>query len=194
MSKYLMPVNKDKAYMREKVRAKRLAAFREDARGASQSLASHLTALLESQPVAKVAGYWAVGSEIDLSPLLGDLDGKGWSVALPVVVENDTPLIFRRWHSGDELLKGPLNILQPKLGCDEVIPDVILVPLLAFDDERFRLGQGGGFYDRTLEQLKSSKGGVMSIGIAFAAQRVNAVPRDKFDQRLDFIVTENGRV
>jgi 5-formyltetrahydrofolate cyclo-ligase len=92
------------------------------------------------------------------------------------------------------LLKGPLNTLQPRLGCDEVIPDVILVPLLAFDDERFRLGQGGGFYDRTLEQLKSSKGGVMSIGIAFAAQRVNAVPRDKFDQRLDFIVTENGRV
>ena len=189
-----MPINKDKAQMRKKVRAKRLVAFREDACGASQSIARHLTIFLESQPVAKIAGYWAVGSEIDLSPLLGDLDGKGWSVALPIVVENNTPLIFRRWHLGDELLKGPLNVLQPKRGCDEVIPDVILVPLLAFDEERFRLGQGGGFYDRTLEQLKTRKNGVMSIGIAFAAQRVNAVPRDKFDQRLDYIVTENGRV
>jgi 5-formyltetrahydrofolate cyclo-ligase len=189
-----MPVKEEKAHLRGEVRARRLTAFREGASGASQKLAHHLMALLENQPVVRVAGYWAVGSEIDLSPLLCELDEEGWSVALPVVVENDAPLIFRRWHSGDELLKGPLNTLQPKPGRDEVIPDVVLLPLLAFDDERYRLGQGGGFYDRTLEQLKSREGGVISIGIAFAAQRVEAVPRDQYDQRLDFIVTENGRV
>ncbi len=189
-----MSVMEEKALLREEVRAKRLAAFRENACGASQNLARHLMVLLKSHPVVKIAGYWAVGSEIDLSPLLGSLDREGWSVALPIVVENGSPLVFRRWQSGDELLKGPLNTMQPKLICDEVIPDVVLVPLLAFDDGLFRLGQGGGFYDRTLEQLKSREGGVMSIGIAFAAQRVKAVPRDKFDQRLDFIVTENGRV
>jgi 5-formyltetrahydrofolate cyclo-ligase len=194
MSKYSMLIKKDKAQMRKEVRAKRLVAFREAACGASQNLARHLMVLLESQPVVEVAGYWAVGSEIDLSPLLGDLDGKGWSVSLPVVVENEAPLIFRRWHSGDELDRGSLNTLQPKPGRDEVIPNVILVPLLAFDDERFRLGQGGGFYDRTLEQLKSREGGVVSIGIAFAAQRVKAVPRDKHDQCLNIIVTEYGRV
>jgi len=189
-----MSIKEDKTQLREEVRAKRLVAFREGACGASQDLARHLMVLLESQPVVKVAGYWAVGSEIDLSPLLGDLDGEGWPISLPVVVENDAPLIFRRWHSGDELVRGPLNVLQPKPGRDEVTPNVILVPLLAFDDERFRLGQGGGFYDRTLEQLKSREGGVVSIGIAFGAQRVNTVPRDKYDQRLDFIVTEHGRV
>ena len=74
------------------------------------------------------------------------------------------------------------------------MPNVILVPLLAFDNQRFRLGQGGGFYDRTLEQLKKSDGGVVSIGVAFAAQEVNSVPRDQYDERLDFIVTEDGRV
>jgi 5-formyltetrahydrofolate cyclo-ligase len=189
-----MSVKEDKAQLREEVRAERLTAFREGACEASQKLSHHLLVLLESQPVCKIAGYWAVGSEINLSPLIGDLDEKGWSVSLPVIVKKDAPLIFRSWHSGDELTKGPFNTLQPKPVRDEVFPDVILVPLLAFDDQKFRLGQGGGFYDRTLEQLKNSEGGVVSVGVAFAAQRVNVVPRDKYDARLDFIVTENGRV
>jgi 5-formyltetrahydrofolate cyclo-ligase len=189
-----MSVKEDKVQLREVVRAERLMAFREGASRASQALSHHLMALLESQPVSQIAGYWAVGSEIDLTSLLGDLDEKGWTVSLPVVVTRDAPLIFRRWHSADELVKGSFNILQPKPRCDEIVPNVILVPLLAFDDQRFRLGQGGGFYDRTLEQLKNNKGGVVSIGVAFAAQRVKAVPRDNYDERLDFIVTEDGLV
>ncbi len=188
-----MSVKEDKARLREKVRAERLMAFRDGAYEASQKLSHHLMALLEDQLLHKVAGYWAVGSEIDLTPLLGDLDQKGYSVSLPVVVKKDSPLIFRRWHLGDDLIEGPFNTLQPKPACDEVTPDVILVPLLAFDERRFRLGQGGGFYDRTLEQLKNIDSGIVSIGVAFAAQRVKVVPCDKFDERLDFIVTENGQ-
>ncbi|HJN24398.1 MAG TPA: 5-formyltetrahydrofolate cyclo-ligase, partial [Rhodospirillales bacterium] len=69
-----------------------------------------------------------------------------------------------------------------------------LTPLLAFDDARYRLGQGGGFYDRTLEKLKNREGGVLSIGVAFSAQRIEAVPRDRYDQQLDMIVTEKGRM
>lgn len=189
-----MSVIEDKEQLRSVVREKRLLAFRKSGSFASQQLSRHLMVLLKSQPVVKIAGYWAVGSEIDLSPLLGELNEKGWSVSLPVVVEKDSPLIFRRWHSGDDLIKGPFNTLQPGPNCDEIIPNAILVPLLAYDDQRFRLGQGGGFYDRTLEQLKNREGGVLSIGVAFAAQRVKKVPRDEFDERLDFIVTEYGQV
>jgi len=189
-----MPTKKDKSQLREEVRAERRMAFREGAYEASQKLSHHLLVLLESQPVSNIAGYWAVGSEINLSPLLGDLDEKGWSVSLPVVLKKNAPLIFRRWRLGDSLVAGPFNTLQPKSICDEIMPNVILVPLLAFDNQRFRLGQGGGFYDRTLEQLKKSDGGVVSIGVAFAAQEVNSVPRDQYDERLDFIVTEDGRV
>ena len=189
-----MSVKKDKSQLRSEMRKKRQLAFRECAKFASKNLAHHLMVLLEREPLAKVAGYWAVGSEIDLSLLLGDLDEKGWSVSLPVVKEEDSPLIFRRWHLGDDLIRGPFNTLQPELRCDEIIPNVILVPLLAFDDQRFRLGQGGGFYDRTLEQLRNKEGGVLSIGVAFAAQQVKAVPKDEFDERLDLIVTEYGQV
>ena len=108
-----MSVKEDKARLREKVRAERLMAFRDGAYEASQKLSHHLMALLEDQLLHKVAGYWAVGSEIDLTPLLGDLDQKGYSVSLPVVVKKDSPLIFRRWHLGDELIEGPFNTLQP---------------------------------------------------------------------------------
>ena len=149
---------------------------------------------MESQGEKNVAGYWAVGSEIDLTPLLGELDLKGCFISLPVVVEKGSPLIFRRWHFGDSLTQGPFKTFQPKSTCEEVIPNVILVPLLAFDKERFRLGQGGGFYDRTLQKLRNTKSGVVSIGVAFAAQQVNSVPCDKFDERLDFIVTEKGQL
>lgn len=180
----------DKSNMRETARAKRMKAHDLDAAGAAQSLAGYILAALEDKSPATIAAYRAIGSEIDLEPAMARLDDKGWRVALPVVARNAAPLIFRRWHPGDELVAGPLKTLQPKTDREELVPDVILTPLLAFDDQGYRLGQGGGFYDRTLSQLK----GVLSIGVAFEAQRVDAVPRDEFDQRLDFILTEQGRV
>lgn len=189
-----MSVKEEKARLREIVRAERLAAFRKDGHEASRALCHHLEVLLESRGLQNVGGYWAVGSEIDLTSLLDGLDQKGCAISLPVVVKKSFPLIFRRWHSGDELINGPFNTVQPKSTSVEIIPDCILVPLLAFDKKRFRLGQGGGFYDRTLKKLKNFKGGVVSIGVAFSAQRVNTVPCDEFDERLDFIVTENGQI
>ncbi|MBL6932015.1 MAG: 5-formyltetrahydrofolate cyclo-ligase [Rhodospirillales bacterium] len=189
-----MSADDDKAQLRGEARARRQDTFRNEGAGAAQGLARHLMAILENQPVVNVAAYWAVGSEIDLTPLLDALDEEGWNVALPVVVENNAPLIFRRWRSGDVLVEGPLKTLQPQADCEEIVPDVVLTPLLAFDDAGYRLGQGGGFYDRTLEKLKARAGGVLSIGVAFSAQRVDRVPRDGHDQRLDMIVTEKGRI
>ena len=189
-----MSVKEEKARLRASVRAERLTAFRVSAHEASKTICHHLDVLLESRKSQNVAGYWPVGSEIDLTLLLADLDQRGYSISLPVVLEKDSPLIFRRWHLGDELIQGPFKTLQPKSTCEEITPEVILVPLLAFDEQRFRLGQGGGFYDRTLQKLGSVRTGVTSIGVAFAAQQVNAVPCDEFDERLDFVVTENGQV
>jgi 5-formyltetrahydrofolate cyclo-ligase len=183
----------DKTTLRGEARARRKVAFDMDGAEAAQSLAGHVLAVLADKSPTSIAAYWAIGGEIDLAPLMNKLHQIGWHVALPVVVGNDQPLIFRRWSAADELVEGPLKTVQPKADRDELIPDVILTPLLAFDDQGYRLGQGGGFYDRTLAKLKAG-GGVISIGVGFAAQRVERVPRDKFDQRLDFMVTEQGRV
>ncbi|NQU57082.1 MAG: 5-formyltetrahydrofolate cyclo-ligase [Rhodospirillales bacterium] len=189
-----MSADNDKTTLRCAARTRRKAAFDLNAASAARSLAGHVLALLEERPPATIAGYWAIGSEIDLTPLMIRLVEKSWQVALPVVVQEASPLIFRRWSAGDELIEGPLKTVQPKPDRDEVIPDVIVTPLLAFDNQGYRLGQGGGFYDRTLANLKRQGDGVLSIGVAFVAQRVDRVPRDDFDQRLDFIVTEQGRV
>jgi 5-formyltetrahydrofolate cyclo-ligase len=184
-----MSADQDKSKLREVARARRIKAHQQDAEGAAQSLAAHVLALLKDRPPAIIAGYWAIGSEIDVGPLMSLLIDGGWRVALPVVVENAAPLIFRSWSPGAELNEGPLKTVQPGEQHDELVPDVIITPLLAFDEQGYRLGQGGGFYDRTLAALT-----VLSIGVAFATQRVEHIPRDQFDQRLDYIVTEQGKV
>ena len=106
-----------------------------------------------------------------------------------MVIAKNTPLVFRQWAPGDALVLGRWNIKVPPEEAPEVLPDVLLVPLLAFDRRGFRLGYGGGFYDRTLEKLRTLKK-VTAIGIAYAGQEVDAVPYEEFDQRLDWIMTE----
>jgi len=182
----------DKTTLRKVARARRKEASDLSAVDASRALAGHVLTLLADKPPTTIGAYWAIGSEIDVCPLMTLLAQKGWQVVLPVVVMKASPLVFRRWSAGDELVGGPLKTVQPKEDQEDVTPDVILTPLLAFDEQGYRLGQGGGFYDRTLAQLKGR--GVVSIGVAFAAQLVALVPRDDFDQRLDYIVTEQGRV
>ncbi len=189
-----MPVDDDKQRLRRHIRAERKAAFRESGDDAAEALARHILALAELSTPRTIAGYWAVGSEISVAPLMAALCGRGWTVVLPVVVAHGAPLLFRRWRPGDELAEGPLKTLQPHPSCGERTPDVVLTPLLAFDGEGYRLGQGGGFYDRTLEGLKARNAGVLSIGVGFSVQRVDRVPRDSHDQRLDLIVTDRGRV
>ena len=139
-----------------------------------------------------VGGYLAVGSDLDVGSLMAALETQGWSLAMPVVLAPEMPLVFRRWQKGDTLTKGSFGIDQPGEDAPQVRPDLVLAPLLAFDDEGYRLGQGGGFYDRTLEQWRTNGHVVKVLGVAFAAQRVDAVPRDDFDQRLNGLVTENG--
>jgi 5-formyltetrahydrofolate cyclo-ligase len=136
-----------------------------------------------------VSVFHSFGTEISTSALFDKLAAEGWTTALPVVVAKNTPLVFRQWAPGDALALGRWNIKVPPEEAPEVLPDVLLVPLLAFDREGFRLGYGGGFYDRTLEKLRGLKN-VTAIGIAYAGQEMDRVPRDAFDQRMDWIMTE----
>ena len=146
---------------------------------------------LELAPGAVVSGYYPYRSEIDVMPLMEKLAASGFQLALPVVVENEQPLIFKAWAPGDATQPGQLNIEVPLEDAPELEPDVLLVPLLAFDDRGYRLGYGGGFYDRTLEKLRKSKS-VVAVGVAYAGQEVGAVVRGVVDQPVDWILTENG--
>lgn len=136
-----------------------------------------------------VSAYCPVGSEIDPVPLYGALLARGLTGGLPVVVGKDKPLLFHRWRPGEALVPGVLGIGVPPSDAPPVEPDLLLVPLLAFDRRGYRLGYGGGFYDRTLEALRA-RGKVLAIGVGFAVQEVASVPSGPDDQRLDWIATE----
>lgn len=138
-----------------------------------------------------VSGFYPYRSEIDTRPLLARLAGEGWTTALPVVIAEGQPLIFRMWAPGAATEPGMWDIPVPPAGAPEVYPDVLLCPMLAYDANGYRLGYGGGFYDRTLELLRAIKP-VIAIGTAYAGQEVDRVPRGVFDAPLDFILTETG--
>jgi 5-formyltetrahydrofolate cyclo-ligase len=188
-----MTADNEKARLRTEARAVRRAVFETAGREGSARIAEHAIELLGPVDGLVVAGYMACGSEVDLGPLMAALSDKGARLALPVVMAPDAPLGFRAWAPGDELIEGAYGILVPDSGSLEVRPDIVLTPLLAFTEDGYRLGQGGGFYDRTLEAL-SRADDVFAVGVAFAAQRMDAIPGDIHDQRLDAVITEDGPV
>jgi len=142
------------------------------------------------QPHHKVvSGFFPYKSEISTLPLLKRLQGEGWQIAMPVVMGEGLPLTFRAWSPGDPTVPGVWNIPVPAETSPEVFPDVLLVPMLAFDNAGYRLGYGGGFYDRTLVKLRALKP-VTAVGVAYADQQVERVPRADYDQPLDHVMTE----
>ena len=160
---------------------------------AGLALMQHFKQSVEVPAGAAVSGFWPMGEEIDVKPLLMQLHASGHPIGLPVVVKKSEPLIFRHWHPGMALVGGGFGTEVPPPGAPEVEPQVLIVPLLAFDAEGYRLGYGGGFYDRTLDKLRSgSAADPLAVGVAFSAQHVSRVPRDAFDQPLDWIVTEKA--
>jgi 5-formyltetrahydrofolate cyclo-ligase len=136
-----------------------------------------------------IAGYVSLADEADVAPLLGQLDGQGVDLVLPAVAERDAVLEFRRWKPEDELQPGPFATRHPGDAAERATPDLLLIPLLAYDLDGGRLGYGGGYYDRTLEALRAA-GSVTAVGIGYAAQRMDGLPRESHDQLLDWIVTE----
>ncbi len=180
----------EKKAMRAAAIARRKAAFAADA---GARLAARVRAALRRPPGTAVSAYWPMGSELDPRPLLHRLDADGQICLLPVVVGRGQPLLFRRWRPGSRLLEAGFKVMTPGPEAAEGVPSLVLCPLLAFDRRGYRLGYGGGYYDRTLRRLRRA-GTVTAIGIGFAAQEVPEVPTDATDQRLDGILTEAGPI
>ncbi len=172
-----------------KAEARRAAmAARAVAHAAGQGRAAeYLAGVLAGHGGRVVSGYMPMRTEIDPLPAMAGHQGP---VCVPVILGKGQPLRFRAWQPGAEMVDGPFGAQVPRAG-EWLEPAVLIVPLLAFDAAGFRLGYGGGFYDRTLEGLRA-KGPVVAIGYAFATQEVPEVPREPTDQRLDLIVTEAG--
>ncbi len=191
----VLPIDQQKQHMRayaKQVRAKAHAAGGETASKAIAVVGlefSDLQVGTDHSPI--VSGYAALPGELDPAILLAGLHGAGFSLALPVTIGRAIPLIFRNWMPGDAMGKGYQGIAEPVPSAAEVLPDIVLLPLLAFDDQGYRLGYGGGHYDRTLVQLRAQKP-VIAVGLAYDQQKVDAVPHDRYDQRLDWILTPSG--
>jgi 5-formyltetrahydrofolate cyclo-ligase len=182
------PLDADKAALRKEMYARRRKAFVEGEKAGNALKLKFLEAVSPPEG-ARVSGFWPMGSEIDPRPLLEVLSARGHPIGLPVVTAPATPLTFRAWKPGDILKPGGFNTEVPDADKPEIEPDILLVPLLAFDRQGFRLGYGGGFYDRTLSALRET-GARLAVGVAFAAQEVEAVPRGDYDQSLDMILTD----
>ncbi len=144
---------------------------------------------LATPPGTIISGFMPMKTEINPLPLLRKLADAGASLALPVVAGRGKPLVMRAWLWGEELGSGVWGIREPKPQAPQVDPDILLVPLLAFDRAGYRLGYGGGYYDLTIASLRARKA-VTAVGIAFAAQEVASVPTTPRDARLDLVLTE----
>ena len=138
-----------------------------------------------------VSAYSAMGSEIDPAPLIERLVATHVRTCLPVIQPMGNPLKFRTWQPGQALVARTWGILEPAEDAPEIDPDVLLVPLLAFDRSGMRLGYGGGYYDRTLQRLRTLKP-ITAIGLAYATQELPAVPSGPYDQPLDWVLTNAG--
>ena len=158
---------------------------------AAEEAAKHGLQLLSTLPPQSTIGaYWPIKDELDPRFLMQMLERHSFTLALPVVVDRSSALIFRRWGFGDPLEAGLFNTEQPIADAPEVVPDALIVPLLAFDEDCNRMGYGAGHYDRTLAAHPHIK----AFGFAYAAQFVENVPTEAHDWPLQGVITETGTV
>jgi len=182
------PASLSKGDLRTAALAKRDALSSDHRAAAAQTIAARGLPI-EIRRGTIVSGYSPIRNEIDPTPLMRKLAAQGAQLALPAITARGQSLAFRAWSPDDRLLLGSLGILEPSPAAAEIIPDIMLVPLAAFDRAGHRIGYGAGHYDRSLAQLRKSKA-ITAIGLAFAAQEVKAVPALPHDVALDYVLTE----
>lgn len=183
-----MTIPEDKQRLRQQARARRAEANASLGKAAGNAVMAQFEKSIVVPPRAVVAGYWPMRNEMDVVPLLQSLQKRGHRIVLPVL-EGDAPLSFRLWKPGATMQPGPAGTSHPPVTAGTATPTVMLVPLLAFDSKGQRLGNGGGHYDRTIEQLRAA-GQLLVVGLAFSSQRVDSLPTEAHDQRLDWAITE----
>ena len=184
----LTPAERKQA-LRAEAFARRDALDRDWRKDAASRIAAHALDAPELQGVRPVGGYWPIRSEVDPRPLMEALLERGQSVALSQILHPH--LSWREWRPGDMLVHGGFGVSEPGPDAPEVFPTALLVPLAAFDMGGGRLGYGKGHFDRSIAEL-SARHRVIAIGLAYAAQEIEEVPREPHDRLLDLIVTEAG--
>lgn len=178
---------------RKRLRAARLDLTADARAAAAQAIATHLDALIAKcvgdPSGCVVSGYWPIKAEPDLRFWMESLDARGARMALPVVEIPATPLVFRAWHPGMRMERGHWNISVPPEDAPRLVPEVALAPLVGWDGAGYRLGYGGGYFDRTLAALAPKP---LVIGVGLHSARIATIFPQPHDVRLDAIVTEAG--
>lgn len=190
-----MPAPQDvanvKSALRSEAEARRAQAAADDDGSAAVRMADNVMSW--RRPVAGdfIGVYWPFRSEIDTRPLIHQLHAAGCVIGLPVVTAKPAPLVFRQWTPDIGLVADRFGVLIPGPEAAELTPRTVVTPLLAFDRRGYRLGYGGGFYDRTLAKLRAEDG-VLAVGVGFAGQEMDVVPTAEFDMQLDAVATEKA--
>lgn len=187
-------IPEQKRQLRQIFLQRRLEVSPEAYHDASLQIESSYTQIANKAPGKCIAGYLPMRGEMDITLLLKHFSLNGYNCALPVVKARGQALSFRAWAPGDALTTGEFGIKIPIEAAAEIVPDVMLIPLLAYDTLGFRLGYGGGYYDKTLRALRNQGHSLLAIGVAFSVQQIKTLPREKQDEKLDAILTEKGMV
>ncbi|MGR3804514.1 5-formyltetrahydrofolate cyclo-ligase [Marinibacterium profundimaris] len=178
---------KDLAEIKAAARKAAFARRAEAHAAAAPGAAGRLSEVLAGYRGVPLSGYMAIRTEIDPLPAMAEAAAHG-PVAVPVIMAKGQPLKFSRWEPDGALREGPFGAMVPEVD-DFLEPEILIVPLVAFDAGGGRLGYGGGFYDRTLEMLRAKRA-TLAIGFAYDAQEAEGLPLEPTDQPLDMIVTE----
>jgi 5-formyltetrahydrofolate cyclo-ligase len=182
----------EKRALRARIKTSRAGLGADAMARAAEAVAAHGVAFLgHPQKRAVVSGFSSLPDEFRAWPLLRRLHGEGHALAMPVMQGKNLPLVFRVWAPGDAMNKAVWGIAEPKADKPALEPDIVLVPLLAFDAAGWRLGYGGGYYDRTLRGLRARKS-IIAVGLAYDEQRIDAVPHLDYDERLDWVLRPSG--
>ncbi|MBT5072747.1 MAG: 5-formyltetrahydrofolate cyclo-ligase [Kordiimonadaceae bacterium] len=178
----------DKNTLRENALKSRDAVSLADNASASRMVCAQIIMLPELDEIKVISGYYPMRIELNSLTILKALHAARFPIALPTIISDDEPLEFRRWDMRTELVDGPFGTKQSTQ--EVVVPEILIVPLAAFDLKGNRIGYGGGYYDRTLSVLRKNNPDVIAIGVAFDDQKLDSIPAEDYDQPLDLVVTE----
>ena len=180
-------VNKE---IQRKTSIKKRATLKDKNSNASKTLQDHLNGLINFKNYKIIASFISFKSEISTQFLNEFLLNNGKILCLPVIKNNSETLNFIEYNLKTKLVSGKFGIMQPSNLSKELFPEIILTPCLAFDENGFRLGYGGGYYDKTFFYLKKIRHKFISIAVAFDDQKIDEFVHDKYDQKIDYILTE----
>ena len=158
----------------------------------NQILFDKLFEKINFENIKIVSSFVSINTEINTSKLNDYIIQKNKILCLPAITEINSHLTFRKFTNNQDMIEGFMNIKEPSIKNEILFPEIIFVPCLAYDRYGFRLGYGGGYYDKTFSNLKKNNKYFISVGYAFEGQKVDAVPKDKFDIKLDYVITEKN--